>query len=97
MAGAIVDDARVSPLVRSLALRLRAEARGLLGDPAAALDDARRAAELVPGDARAWNALGIAAADAGEHADAVEAFSRAASVDATYARAWNNLGNALRT
>ena len=96
MAGAFVDDARVSPLVRSLALRLRAEARGLMGDLAAALDDARRAAELVPGDARAWNALGIAAADAGEHADAVEAFSRATSVDATYARAWNNLGNALR-
>ena len=51
--------------MRSLALRLRAEARGLIGDRVAALDDARRAAELVPGDARAWNALGIAAADAG--------------------------------
>lgn len=97
MAGAIVDDARASPLVRSLALRLRAEARGLMGDRAAALDDARRAAELVPGDARAWNTLGIAAADAGDHAGAVEAFSRATSVDATYARAWNNLGNALRS
>lgn len=96
MAGAIVDDGRAPPLMRSLALRVRAEAHGLMGNSAAALDDARRAAALVPGDARAWNALGIAAADAGERAEAVEAFSRATGVEPSYARAWNNLGNALR-
>ena len=95
-AGAVADDARASPGLRAAALRLRAEARALLGDFRSALDDATLSAELVPADARAWNALGIAAADAGDATRAVDAFRRATTLDPRYARAWSNLGNALR-
>lgn len=95
-AAAVVDDARAAAPVRSLALRIRAEARAMSGDAAGAVDDARRAAELAPADARAWNSLGIAAADAGDGALALEAFGRATRLDPSYARAWSNLGNALR-
>ena len=95
-ATAVVDDARAAAPVRSLALRLRAEARAMSGDAAGAVADARRGAELAPADARAWNALGIAAADAGDPALAADAFGRATRLDPSYARAWTNLGNALR-
>lgn len=96
-ASSVVDDVRVAGPVRALALRLRADARSLGGDAAGALRDARQATDLVPGDARAWNACGIAAADAGDRALAIEAFSTAARLDPSYARGWNNLGNALRS
>ena len=43
-----------------------------------------RSRELAPTDARAWNALGIAAADAGEPARAVDAFARATVLDPRY-------------
>jgi CRISPR-associated protein Csy1 len=95
-AASVADDARMAAPVRSLALRMRAEACALSGDAAGALADARRASELAPSDPRAWNSLGIAAADAGEPELAIEAFGRATRLDPSYARAWNNLGNALR-
>jgi len=97
VAGEVADDPRAPPPMRALALRLRADARGRMGDGAGALADLRRAVDLLPGDARAWNALGIAAADAGEPDAAADAFARATQLDPQYARAWNNLGNALRT
>ncbi len=95
-ATAVVDDPRAAAHPRSIALRMRAEARAMSGDAAGALDDARRAASLAPADARAWNSYGIAAADAGERDAAIEAFGTATRLDPAYARAWNNLGNALR-
>jgi CRISPR-associated protein Csy1 len=95
-AGAVADDVRAAAALRAAALRVRSEARALLGDLGGALDDAARAAELVPSDPRAWNALGIAAADAHDGTRAVDAFRRATMLDPRYARAWTNLGNALR-
>ncbi|MEO8485585.1 MAG: hypothetical protein ABI585_04530 [Betaproteobacteria bacterium] len=94
---AVVDDPRASAGLRAAALRVRAEARALGGDLRGALDDTTRSAELAPTDARAWNALGIAAADADEGDRAIEAFARATALDPRYARAWNNFGNALRS
>jgi CRISPR-associated protein Csy1 len=96
-AQAIASDLRAPAGVRAAALRLRAEALARSGDLRGALDDAAASATLVPADARAWNALGIAAADAGEGERAIEAFAHATSLDPRYARAWANLGNALRS
>ena len=95
-AASVADDPRAGIALRALALRMRAEAHALSGDVAGALSDARRAAELAPSDARAWNSLGIAAADAGDRELAVDAFGNATRLDPTYARGWNNYGNALR-
>jgi len=96
LATRIVDDRASSPAQRALALRLRSDAHAADGAPARSLDDAQAAVALAPTDARAFNALGIAAADAGEGARALAAFARATELDPGYARAWNNLGNALR-
>ena len=95
-ARAVADDPRAPAGVRAAALRLRADALARQGDVQGALDDAAASAELVPTDARAWNAVGIAAADAGDGERAIDAFSRATSLDPRYARAWGNLGNAYR-
>jgi tetratricopeptide (TPR) repeat protein len=45
-----------------------------------------------PGDARAWNELGLAHESAGDRGAAIEAFERAAALDPTYSRPWSNLG-----
>ncbi|MBE7523805.1 MAG: tetratricopeptide repeat protein [Burkholderiales bacterium] len=92
----VIDDALAPASLRALAFRLRSDARSGTGDTAGALDDAREATVLAPGDARAWHRCGIAAADAGELDLAIACFERATRLDPGYARAWNNLGNALR-
>lgn len=96
LAGEVAEDPRGSPRVRSIAFRLRADARAGLGDAAGSLDDLRNAVTVSPEDARAWNALGLAAADAGDRGAAADAFARATMLDPGYARAWSNLGNAHR-
>jgi CRISPR-associated protein Csy1 len=95
-AGALAEDPRGAPRLRSIAFRLRADARAGMGDAAGSLDDLRSAVTVTPDDARAWNALGLACADAGDRGAAAEAFGRATAIDPGYARAWSNLGNARR-
>lgn len=49
----------------------------------------------VPGDARAWNDLGVARDEDGDLAGAREAWRQAATLDPEYGRPWSNLGAAL--
>lgn len=52
----------------------------------------RRALELRPDHARAWNNLGVALDLGNEFAEAESAFQRAVELDADYGLAWLNLG-----
>lgn len=45
-----------------------------------------------PGDAGAWNELGLAREESGDLDGALEAFERAAHLDPNYGRPWSNLG-----
>jgi predicted O-linked N-acetylglucosamine transferase (SPINDLY family) len=81
---------------RAIALRLRSRAREALRDIPAALADMQTVVALQPGDARAWNELGILSVDVGRPKDALKCFEQAVEIDPGYARAWNNLGIARR-
>ena len=81
---------------RVAALVLRARASEAQHDLAQTIVDLEGALALDPSQARVWNELGLACADAGMNDRAIAAFERAASADPAYARAWNNLANALR-
>lgn len=65
------------------------------GDMALAVVDLRRASELRPAWAVAWNDLGAALLETKRASDALACFQRATSLDANRARSWNNLGLAL--
>ena len=93
----VIDDAAAAAPLRALAFRLRSDAKAARGDRAGALDDARQATVLAPGDARAWHGCGVAAADAGDPSLAIASFEHATRLDPGYARAWSNLGTALRS
>ncbi|MGB8692693.1 MAG: tetratricopeptide repeat protein [Steroidobacteraceae bacterium] len=62
---------------------------GKLDDSAAAL---QRASERAPGNARAWDELGLTLRRLGRFAEAREAYQRAVAADAAYAAAHRNLG-----
>lgn len=61
------------------------------GDPAAAIVELERAAELAPQASEVHNHLGIAYAAAGRHRDAMDAFQRAVALDCRNAAAAANL------
>ncbi len=64
-------------------------------DWVAAARDFRRAVEIVPGFARAWNNLGIAAVRAGRDAEAIADYGKAIEADSRMAAPHNNLGLVL--
>ena len=96
LADAMLVDASLAASDRFAALMLRARAFEMLRDLPRAIVDVDGALALDPGQARAWNELGILCADAGLAARAIDAFAHATRADPNYARGWNNLGNALR-
>lgn len=55
----------------------------------------REVVRLRPGDARAWNNLGIELDDLGKIAEAVNAYDQAIGADPRWAVAWNNKGVSL--
>jgi cytochrome c-type biogenesis protein CcmH len=61
-------------------------------DPLSALE---QDAQGNPGDAGAWQRLGVAYFDAGRFADAADAYARAAKADPGNAALWSSLGEAL--
>ncbi|MGE0141817.1 MAG: tetratricopeptide repeat protein [Planctomycetota bacterium] len=61
-----------------------------------ATDCYRRATELEPDSASAWNNLGRMLRRRGDLAGAIRAYRRSVEVAPDHVRAWNNLGNALR-
>ena len=63
----------------------------------AAIEAAKRAIELKPDFAEAYNNLGILYADQDKIAEAIQCFEQAIKQRPGYARAYNNLGNSLRT
>ncbi len=63
-------------------------------DLAAAEQSFRRAAELRPDWAPAWNGLGTRLLDDGRATEALAAFQRAVDASASTVRSWNNLGMA---
>lgn len=65
--------------------------------PVIASEAFETALDLDPGDAAAWNNLGVAYRREGAPAEAVEAFQRALSLRPEYAAARFNLGAALHT
>jgi tetratricopeptide (TPR) repeat protein len=67
-----------------------------LGRFGEALDPLRRAAELEPGRAAAWNSLGEALGNLGRNHSAAEAFARAIRAQPDFAAAHFNLGLTLR-
>ncbi|MFO1311888.1 MAG: tetratricopeptide repeat protein [Burkholderiales bacterium] len=97
LAGAVLAEVSLGNADRFAALMLRARANELLRDLALAIADVDAALAIDPGNARAWNELGILCADAGDTGRAIEAFTRATRADPGYARGWNNLGNALKS
>lgn len=96
LADALLQGASLTPRDRMGALVLRSRAHEALRDYARAIADLESALAIDPAQARLWNELGLARADAGRNDGAIEAFDRAVRTDPNYARAWNNLGNALR-
>ncbi|MGC4047931.1 MAG: tetratricopeptide repeat protein [Armatimonas sp.] len=59
-------------------------------------DAFRKAISIEPGNAHAWNNLGILLTiHLGRHEEAEEAFKKSISIDASLAAPWNNLGNLL--
>ena len=96
LADAMLAEASLAKPDRFSALMLRARGNEQLHDLARAIADVDAALAIDPGNARAWNELGILCADARRADRAIDAFTRATRADPAYARAWNNLGNALR-
>jgi cytochrome c-type biogenesis protein CcmH/NrfG len=83
------SDDRVTEVLRR---GLLAAEEGRLADAADLLDEATRAR---PGDAEAWNSLGVVLVRRGETARGVEAFRRALRAKPDHAEAHRNLGVAL--
>jgi cytochrome c-type biogenesis protein CcmH/NrfG len=83
------DDERFSGLRTGA---LQAAERGELAQSAALL---RKALELKPADAEAWNSLGVVLVWQGESGRGVDAFSDALSVDPNHVEAHRNLAVAL--
>ncbi len=96
LADELLRDPALTVPARVAALVLRSRAHEALRDLARAIVDLDGAVALDPSQARVWNELGLACADAGMNERAQAAFERATRADPGYARAWNNLGNALR-
>lgn len=65
------------------------------GRPAEAVERLRRATELLPGNAQAWNHLGLAYHRAGRVAEARTAYLRAQQLDPKLAAPHHNLGSLL--
>lgn len=55
----------------------------------------QNAVEVDPGNARAWNNLGVGLGDRGEHAAAIVAYRQAIELKPRYAAAYDNLGSSL--
>lgn len=91
------------PLAAALAACTPAGPRALLdgeallkqGRPAEAVERLRRATELLPGHAQAWNHLGLAYHRAGRVAEARSAYLRAQQLDPRLPAAYHNLGALL--
>jgi Flp pilus assembly protein TadD len=66
------------------------------GEPARAVADLERAAELTPRASEIQNHLGLAYAAAGRDGEALQAFRRAVAIDCDNAAAQANLGAATR-
>jgi Flp pilus assembly protein TadD len=67
------------------------------GEPARAIADLERAAELVPEASEVQNHLGLAYAAAGRDADALRAFQRAVDIDCDNRAAVENLAVARQS
>ncbi len=60
-----------------------------------AVPEWNKALELVPGEPRVHNGLGVALAETGKVEEAIVRYRKALELNPQYAEAWNNLGEAL--
>jgi len=91
----LTDDSRAGPPRASELLR-KGDKLFAGGDAAGAVREYERALKLAPGDALAWNNLGVALSASGRASEAIGPYERALGLDSGFWRAWYNLGKALQ-
>jgi tetratricopeptide (TPR) repeat protein len=94
--GAIIDNPRESDANRVRALKFRGLAYYGAGDLAHAVADFSEATRLAPGDAEAWNNLGMMRQTRGDLDGAIANYDKALALDPSSAATHVNRGNALR-
>jgi tetratricopeptide (TPR) repeat protein len=63
-------------------------------DFAGLINHAMKRTKAFPGDANAWDALGLAYEKSGEFEKAIETYEHALRIDPEFVEAWTNIGNA---